>query len=321
MANLAYGVGLFPTEPLARTLELAKLAEELGYEHVLIGDSHLIWREACVTMTAVALATSKVKVGAGVMNPLTRHPSVVASAHATLAEHAPGRVLLGMGLGDSSVRTMGLKPATLEKFEQAVLQVRELLAGRECEGLRMAWGSTPVPIYVAASGPKMLELAGRVADGVIAMVGVADSYIAYALERIGAGANAAGRRIEDIDIVLRVPCAVSDSAQAIQAVKSHVARAVAMPLPYVRDPAELRLLAAVKKTYDYEHHLDPHADHADLIPDAIVERFALAGTVAHCASEMARIAHAGIQHVSIVPYAVGDEGREGTLRGFARAAT
>src|SRR3970040_1354861 len=133
VSAMNYGVGLFPTEPLRNMIQLAKLSEELGFSHVWIGDSHLIWREAYVNMAAAALNTSKVKLGTGVTNPLTRHPSVVASAYATLEEYAPGRFIVGIGLGDSSVETMGMKPARLDFFEQTIQQMRALLAGEEVE--------------------------------------------------------------------------------------------------------------------------------------------------------------------------------------------
>ena len=128
-----FGVGLFPTEPLPRMVELAKLSERLGYSNIWIGDSHLIWREAYVNMVAAALNTSKVRLGTGVTNPLTRHPSVIASIYATLEELAPGRFIIGMGLGDSSVETMGMKPAKLAYFEKTLREMRDLLAGREVQ--------------------------------------------------------------------------------------------------------------------------------------------------------------------------------------------
>ena len=197
MSVFEFGVGLFPTEPLPKMIHLAKLSEELGFSHVWVGDSHLIWREAYVNMAAVALNTSKVKIGTGVTNPLTRHPSVVASAYATLEEYSPGRMIVGIGLGDSSVETMGMKPAKLSYFEKTMQEMRDLFAGKEvqldtgkihllhpCKG--------KVPIYIAASGPKMLELSGRIADGIIVLVGVADEYIAHAKDEDRCGSQSGG---------------------------------------------------------------------------------------------------------------------------------
>ena len=288
MSACEFGVGLFPTEPLQKMIHLAKLSEDLGFSHIWVGDSHLIWREAYVNMAAVALNTSKVKIGTGVTNPLTRHPSVVVSAYATLEEYSPGRMIIGIGLGDSSVETMGMKPAKLSYFEKTMQQMRELWAGKEvqldtgkihllhpCKG--------KIPIYIAASGPKMLELSGRIADGIIVLVGVADEYLAHAKEKIAAGTKAAGRKLEDINLVLWVPCAVSDTAPAKDAVKAHVARVVAHPLPYVLDPNEQKVLEDIRKTYDYYHHMDQLANHAEVIPDWLVDKFAIAGTVVNAA--------------------------------------
>jgi 5,10-methylenetetrahydromethanopterin reductase len=303
---------------------LSKLAERLGFGHLWIGDSHLIWREAYVNLTAAALSTATVKLGTGVTNPLTRHPSVLASAYATLEELAPGRFIVGIGLGDSSVETMGMRPATLAYFEKTVRQMRELLSGREVELdsgkihlLHPCKGK--IPIYIAASGPKMLELSGRIADGIIVLVGVADDYIAHAKEKIAIGAKAAGRNLEDIHLVLWVPCAVSDIAPAKDAVKAHVARVVAHPLPYVLDPREQKVLAEIRKTYDYYHHMDQQANHAEVIPDWLVDKFAIAGTQKECRAQVEQLRKSGINQVAIIPYGVAGGSREDTLKSFAAA--
>jgi 5,10-methylenetetrahydromethanopterin reductase len=324
VTDFEFGVGLFPTEPLQKMIQLAKVSEESGFSHIWVGDSHLIWREAYVNMTAMMLNTTQVKFGTGVTNPLTRHPSVVGSAYATLEEYAPGRMIVGIGLGDSSVETMGMKPAKLSYFEKTVQQMRDLLDGKE---VQLETGKIhvlhpckrKVPIYIAASGPKMLELSGRIADGIIILVGVADEYIAHAREKIAAGAKAAGRNLDDISLVLWVPCAVSETASAKDAVKAHVARVVAHPLPYVLDPNEQKILEEIRKTYDYYHHMDQQANHAEVIPDWLVDKFAIAGTVDQCRAQIERIKKTGIQQIAIIPYSPPGGSREETLRGFARA--
>ncbi len=324
MSAFEFGVGLFPTEPLVKMIHLAKVTEEVGYSHIWVGDSHLIWREAYINMAAMALNTTRVKLGTGVTNPLTRHPSVVASGFATLEEFAPGRMIVGIGLGDSSVETMGMKPSTLANFEQSLEQIRSLFHGKETELpsgkihlLHPCKGK--VPIYVAASGPKMLELSGRIADGIIILVGVADDYIAQATEKIRIGAQAAGRKLEDIPLVLWVPCAVSDAVSAKDSVKAHVARVVAHPLPYVLDPDEQKVLAEIRKTYDYYHHMDQQANHAEVIPDWLVDKFAIAGTVAECRAQIERLKKSAIQQIAIIPYSPPGGSREETIRGFAKA--
>ena len=324
MSAFEFGVGLFPTEPLQKMIHLAKVSEDVGFSHVWVGDSHLIWREAFINMAAMALNTTKVKLGTGVTNPLTRHPSVVASGYATLEEYAPGRMIVGIGLGDSSVETMGMKPSTLAAFAESLQQMRQLFSGKEAELptgrihlLHPCKGK--VPIYIAASGPKMLELSGRIADGIIILVGVADEYIAQAKDRIAVGAQAAGRKLTDVNLVLWVPCAVSDSAPAKDAVKAHVARVFAHPLPYVLDPKEQQVLQEIRKTYDYYHHMDQQANHAEVIPDWLVDKFAIAGTVAECRGQIERIRKTGIQQIAIIPYSPPGGSREETIRAFAEA--
>lgn len=321
---MKFGVGLFPTEPLPKMIQLAKLSERLGFSHLWIGDSHLIWREAYVNMAAAALSTRKVKIGTGVTNPLTRHPSVVASAYATLEELAPGRFIVGIGLGDSSVETMGMKPARLDYFEKTLQQMRGLLAGEEVE---LESGKIHlkhpckkrVPFYIAASGPRMLELSGRIADGIIVLVGVDPSYLSLAKERIAAGARAAGRSLKDIDLVLWVPCAVSDRHPAKEAVKAHVARVVAHPLPFVLDEREKKVLEEIRQAYNYYQHMEQKASQAEVIPDWLVDKFAIAGTVAECRAKVKEIKKSGIDQIAIIPYSAGGEGREGTMKGFAKA--
>ncbi|MGZ8425370.1 MAG: LLM class flavin-dependent oxidoreductase [Candidatus Binatia bacterium] len=324
MSACEFGVGLFPTEPLEKMIHLAKVSEEVGFSHIWVGDSHLIWREAYINMTAMMLNTTKVKLGTGVTNPLTRHPSVLASGYATLEEYSPGRMIVGIGLGDSSVETMGMKPSTLANFEKSLEQMRQILDGKEAQ---LPTGKihllhptkTRVPIYIAASGPKMLELSGRIADGIIVLVGVADDYIAHAKEKIAAGAKAAGRKLADINLVLWVPCAVSETANAKDAVKAHVARVVAHPLPYVLDPNEQKVLQEIRKTYDYYHHMDQQANHAEVIPDWLVDKFAIAGSVAQCKAQIERIKKTGVQQIAIIPYSPPGGSREETIRGFAKA--
>ena len=318
-----FGVGLFPTEPLPKMIQLAKLSEDLGYTHIWIGDSHLIWREAYVNLAAVAVNTSKVKLGTGVTNPITRHPSVVTSAFVTLEELAPRRINVGIGLGDSSVETMGMKPARLADFEKTIHQMRALMRG---DNAQLETGTIhlnfpckePLPIYIAASGPRMLELAGRLADGVIILVGTDSDYLQQANERIEAGIRAAGRKSGDVDRVLWVPCAVSDQLPAREAVKAHVARIVAHPLPFALDQDEQEVLKKIREAYNYYQHMQQQANQAKVIPDWLVDKFAIAGTSQECRAKVQQLKESGIDQIAIIPYGVGGD-RQETLKEFATA--
>lgn len=325
MTSLRFGAGLFPTEAIPRMVALGREAEDLGFSHVWVGDSHLIWREPFVNMAAIALNTSKVIIGTGVTNPITRHPSVLASAYASLDELAPGRFAVGIGLGDSSLETMGLKQARMAQLEKAIAQMRSVIEGREAElesgKIHINFGrGESIPFYLAASGPKMLELSGRIADGVIILVGVDSKALDQALAKIESGANAAGRKLSDLDLVLWVPCAVSDTAPARDAVKAHVARIVAHPLPFSLNEDEERVLEDIRKAYNYYQHMDQKASQAQVIPDWLVDKFAIAGKTDECAAKVEALRSSGIQQIAIIPYNVGTADRGETLRLFAKAA-
>jgi 5,10-methylenetetrahydromethanopterin reductase len=261
-----------------------------------------------------------------VTNLVTRDPAVVASAFATLHEAWPGRVILGAGLGDSAVETMGRKPSRLAAFESDLRRVRALLAGEEVPAeagtmrLQHPVGDG-IPIYVAGSGPRILGLAGRIADGVIVLAGIRPDRVRRALDAVRAAARAAGRDPERLHPVLWVPCAVSDDDRAArEAVKAHVARAVNRPLPFELDEEEQRVVAEIRTAYDYSRHMDRHSAQARVVPDWLVDRFAIAGGPAACRAAIEGLSDTGIDQLAIVPYGPGPEGRATTIRRFRAAA-
>ena len=173
MSRTAFGVELHEYLVATTVLREAQLAERLGYDSVWMGDSQLIWREAYVLLGAAAVATSRVALGIAVTNPVTRHPSVTASALATLQELSAGRAILGVGVGNTALRTIGREPVTRAELARFVQVVRSLWEGQPVHGptgdMRLTFGGRGPrpPIVVGASGPKMLRLAGQVGDGVI----------------------------------------------------------------------------------------------------------------------------------------------------------
>lgn len=326
---ISTGVGLFPTESPLRLRQLTLLAEELGYDHVWFGDSQNIWRESSVTMAAAAVGTERIVFGTGVTNAVTRHRSLLASTWATLSELTGGRVALGIGTGDSSLRTMGLTPLKLAELEEAVDELRRLLRGEEVHEAvsgspyRLAYLREPleVPIYIAASAPKILRLAGRIADGVIMLVGTDPRFLEGALAAVEAGAKDGGRTLADLHIVLWTPTAIDDDGRAARdLVRAHVARVVIRPLPAEIGTDQMEAIERIKQGYDYYHHMDTEAGHADDVTDDLVDLFALAGTVDECAARLRTIVAAGVDQVSIVPFVRPGGDRAATMRTFAELA-
>ena len=170
---LSFGVTVLPDPPYTRLVELMQLAEQHGFGYGWTYDSHVLWQDPYPLLTATALGTSSLKLGLNVTNPGTREPTVTASAFATLQDISGGRMVIGIGRGDSARRTIGQQPVKVAEFERAVAAIRDLVNGRPTHwndtDIRLEWAQElpPVPIYVAGYGPRVLAVAGRHADGVI----------------------------------------------------------------------------------------------------------------------------------------------------------
>ena len=150
-------------------------AEEVGWDCVFLPDSQLRRRDTYVLLSAAAQATSEITIGTLLANPVTRHPSVTASSIATVAELAPNRTILAMGIGDTAVRLAGLRPARIKELESSVHMMKSLLNGEPVDVGAVQPARLPfpqeVPIWLASGGPKTLEMAGSCADGVFIRVG------------------------------------------------------------------------------------------------------------------------------------------------------
>src|SRR5207253_7464482 len=174
---LSFGVTVLPDPPASRLVELFQAAERHGFDYGWTYDSHILWQEPYPLLTMSALATSTIKLGLNVTNPGTREPTVTASAFATLQDISGGRMIMGIGRGDSARRTIGLQPVKVAEFERSVTAIRDLMHGRTVQWndteIELTWLQglsaplPPVPVYVAGYGPKVLAVAGRCADGVV----------------------------------------------------------------------------------------------------------------------------------------------------------
>src|SRR5262245_60664629 len=204
--------GIMGSQPVPTIVRQVQLAESLGYDTAWITDTHLVCRELWVTLTACALGTSRIRLGPGIAVPHSRHVSVTASAVASLAEVAEGRVVLGVGTGGSAAQTMGLtlrQTARIATLESMARSLRRLLAHEAIrfesgtEG-KIAWlgEPRPVPIYAAGSGPRMLAAAGRVGDGAIMYASVDPDILRTGVACVAGGVAESGRRLDDVDIAI-----------------------------------------------------------------------------------------------------------------------
>src|SRR5882672_3180002 len=168
---MKFGITLKPDISVERIVALTRQAEGAGFKYGWIFDSHVLWKEPYPLMTLMLANTTRMRVGPCVTNPAVRDLTVTASLFATLNLISGGRMELGIGRGDSSRRVLGKKPVSWSQLEAAVMEFRDLTSGKEVqhEGqvTRLNWATGSPPVWIAGYGPKVLSMAGRIADGVI----------------------------------------------------------------------------------------------------------------------------------------------------------
>ncbi len=328
---MKFDIGILASQPLPVIVRQVQLAESLGYDTAWITDTHLVCRELWVTLTACAAATSRIRLGPGITVPHTRHVSVTASAIATLHELAPGRLVLGVGTGGSASETMGLsvaKTARVATLESMAHALKHLLRGESIRldtgtDARLAWLPQPVdiPLYLAGSGPRMLDAAGRLGDGAIMYSGVAPWLLEAALACVHAGAQAAGRAPADVDIAIWAPTSIaSDRALARDHVRGRVASALRHAFPVRWSPEDQAVIDQVRAAYDSYQHATAASKHRLLVTDRFVDLMALAGSPEDVREQVQRVAAVGgVRRIILLPQVPGHDfvEREQVLRLFA----
>jgi probable F420-dependent oxidoreductase len=307
---MKFGITLKPEHRFERSVELARRAEANGFAYGWLFDSHVLWREPYPLLTLMGTATERMRLGTCVTNPGTRDVTVTASVLATLNEITNGRMDLGIGRGDSARRVMGKKPLTVAYMEECCRVVRALTAGEpvtlDGTEIQMPWATHgPVPVWVAAYGPKALAAAGRVADGVILQLADPD-IIRWCLGFLRRAAEEAGRDPDAIEVMAAAPAYVSDDVGLARdkvrwfpaLVSNHV---VDLINRYPKDdlPEALWKYVEGREGYDYHHHAEVGSDNARFVSDEITDRFALIGPSSAHRERLAELREAGVTQLNI----------------------
>ena len=193
---------------------------------------------------------------------------------------------------------------------------QQALGGREGGGQAAGLQGT----VDGASGPRLLRLAGKVADGAIILVGTAPEFLQGALACIAEGAKDAGRDLhaDGFRTICWTPCAIdADGDAARHHVKSHVARVLKRPLPFTLPPEDQAVVTNIYEHYEYYQHMVVGTPHSDLVPDRLVPKFAIAGTVAECREQVQALIGTGVQQVAIIPHTPHPADRLALVRTFA----
>ncbi len=287
----------------------AQRAEELGYDGIFLGESHLSSIDSFQTLASCAMLTQRVLLGIAVTNMVFRHPTVLAGAAASLNEISKGRAILGLGTGDGPVYTQGLKATPMKEFEQGVKLIRHLVRGKSARFPTGEFGisftiNRPAPIYVSAEGPKGLQLAGRCADGVILGTGFDLRVFDWAKNKIGEGTTAAGRDAKEVAIVAAgMLCVRDDGNEARRIVRNRIANRAHHNFRFTLETVPAEELHGVKKFMAGFDVMKPMEDRVepDLVNDYLVRRFSIAGTPEECIERIEELKAAGVEHLMLTP--------------------
>jgi len=327
---LSFGVTVLPDPPYQRLIELMKLAEEQGFEYAWTYDSHVLWQESMPVMALAADQTSTIKLGHMVTNPATRDPTVLASAYATLQDISNGRMILGIGRGDSAVRYIGRKPMRVADFEEALRMIKPFMNGKEVswndKDLQLKWVRPELPeieMHVAGYGPKALAVAGRQGDGVIIQLADLD-IIQWIMDTARTAAREAGRDPAALKCIVSAPSHISnDLAEA----RDQVRWFPAMVSNHVQDlidrygtdgsvvPKVLTDYVEARKFYDYDEHSRVGAKHGEFVTDEICDRFCVLGTAEQATAKLKELESIGVDQFNIY---LMTEGQEETLESYGR---
>lgn len=316
-------------------------AEEHGFTHAWLYDSQMLFSDPYASLSMCAVNTKKIFLGTGVTNPESRIAPVTANSIATVNELAPGRTILGIGTGNTARRTLGMPASKLEVMRDHIRICRDLFEGKTTdytEGTRHRkvrflnpdgnWYNikTKIPIYIAASGPKSLEMAGEIADGVILFGAVSPSLINFVMEHVYAGAERAGRNPKDVYALvmtafhLTQPGESLETSEVRQAVGPFVSSstnifALSNPDPNTL-PADLRDdIVAFRDIYKVpegpieSRHLKMYSDyllgfkkeHEAVVTEKIIRATTLTGTADEIVESVHNMKKAGIHQVAVQP--------------------
>lgn len=296
-----FGLLLIPDRKIMEIVHLSKQAEESGFDYVWIADENF-YRDVYITLTAIALNTSKVKLGPGCTNPYTRHPAITALTMATLNNLSNGRAVLAIGRGGLNILNplcidISKPLSTLREFIDVFKRiVKGELVDYEGEviklrGVKLAFKHTnKIPIYVASMGPKTLRLAGEIADGVL-LPSVPPEYVRIALENIEEGCVRSGRELKELDIACSVISSISSSHEkAFRLAKPYLVYCLAVMPDQVLESVGMsrRDVMPIVKALPNEKKA------VEEVTDEMVEKFAIAGDIEDCMKRIREYTDAGV---------------------------
>ncbi len=294
-----------------RAVPLAVQAEGWGFDGLLLADSENLVGDPYVELALAARDTQRLQLGPAVTNPVTRHPAVTASAIATLQIESGGRAVIVLGRGDSAVRQLGLHPATTEELEQGLSRLQGFLRGQAVPSgggvaARMGWiepfHAGDVPVSVAATGPVTIALAARRCGRVDFTVGADPRRLSWAVAEARRAVDYTGAQLSlgaFVNVAVHPDTAVArDLVRGSAAIFAHFVSEG--PHDVVPDD-DRATMERVRAAYDEAAHGLTTADHARLLPDDFLDRFAVVGPPEHCVARLRELIGLGLDRIIVVP--------------------
>ncbi|MFB6719343.1 TIGR03842 family LLM class F420-dependent oxidoreductase [Kribbella sp. NPDC056345] len=322
-----FGVVFQCDPPASAVVELARKAEDAGFDYVWTFDSHLLWQEPFVIYSQILASTRRVIVGPMVTNPGTRDWTVIASQFATLNEMFGNRTVCGIGRGDSALRTLGAQPGTIADMKQCVEVVRSLARGETVthrgQELKLGWVKDgALDVWVAAYGPRALAATGQVGDGYILQLADPD-IAAWMIAAVRRSAEEAGRDPDAIKFCVAAPAYVGDDLEHQREqtrwfggmVGNHVADIVARYGDSGGVPKALTDYIEGRKGYDYSQHGRAGNTHTDFVPDEVVDRFCILGPVENHLARLEELKALGVDQFAVY---LQHDAKEQTLAAYAK---
>jgi 5,10-methylenetetrahydromethanopterin reductase len=298
--------------PMPRqTAALAADAEAQGFDGLMLADSPVLVGDPWIELAVAAHATSRLRLGVAVTNPIIRHPAVIASATATLQIESGGRALLVIGRGDSAVLQLGIRPAATAQLARAVAEIKAFLRGDDVptvggEAARMRWiapyAPAEVPVSVAATGPATIALGAREAGRVDLTVGADPDRVGWAIAEARRAVAADGKPPSVgafVNVAVHPDVRVArDLVRGSAAIFAHFVSQGSAELLPAQDRAVVEQLG---RAYQEQSHGLRTASHSATLPDAFLDRFAVVGPAAECADRLRRLGDLGLDRIIVVP--------------------
>ncbi|MDA4129815.1 MAG: LLM class flavin-dependent oxidoreductase, partial [Thaumarchaeota archaeon] len=295
--KIQFGMSLSTEDPPVKFIDLVKTTERAGFASIWLTDSGLNGRDCYPYLTLMALNSEIPSIGTGVTNFQSRHLAITANSISSVDEISGGRAILGLSAGGPwNLGELGIKaPISPSLFKENVMTIKKLLAGKKVnfnpksrDAKLYFQTKSQIPVYVAATGPKMLGVAGEVGEGVIVSTGVYDKCIKFSKEKIEEGAQSAGKDFNKIKLVNWTFCGIAkDSKSAVKSI-----RPLAMWSPTLNPfwasivDASPRDSELIHEAYLQRHNFSEMTRISELLSDEFILKFGIAGTVDECIDQI-----------------------------------